>query len=509
VGSLLHISRVSGYTVLSRVLGLVRDVLLFAGLGGGAISSAFVLAFTLPNLFRRLLGEGALMSSSMPVLAATMERDGDAQTFRLLNAILSRLGAVLWLLTGAAWLLFAGVRALPDLAERWYLGAELSQWLFPYVVFICLSALTSAVLQLHHRFDIPALSQVWLNLAMIGALLAGLALGGAANPQLTVHLLCGGVLVGGVIQWWLPRWQLQTLGWRPALNFEPSPELSQLWRLLLPGLLGAAIFQLNIFISRLLAFGLDDTAAGLLYLANRMVELPLGVFAIAISTVLFPQLSRLAASGRNDEYQRVYRHGLVFIALLVLPATAGLIVLAQPILSLLFEWGLFKAEDVASAVPVLRAAVVGMPFFAWSGYLTRNFYARQNMRTPMRLAAINLLLNLVLSLALMVPLGAVGLALANAIAGACHCLLLQARLPGAERWAVFRHRDFGRIGLACIIMTACVSFALRATTTYHPLTSKPATLLATGLLIGCGLLVYGATLRLTGLRWSHISQPSS
>lgn len=418
-----HISTVSFWTLVSRVLGLLRDVLLFAVLGAGLASSAFIFAFTLPNLFRRLFGEGALMSSSIPVLSEVDEKQGRAASFRLLNGILSRL--FLWLL--GLTLLGAGLAflatGLPELEARWYLALELSQMLFPYVVLICLSAIICGMLQTLSRFLQPAMSQVWLNLSMISALGAGWWWF-EPDADSRVWLLAGGVLFGGVLQLAIPAFDLARSGWRPAWDLGKSSAVDQVWRLFGPGLLGAAIFQINIFVSRFLAFTIDDAAAGLLYLAARLVELPLGVFAIAISTVIFPQLSRQAALRNLVEFRQLYRRGLHLIFMITLPATAGLIVLAEPILRLLFEWGLFSAADTRAAVPVLIAAVLGMPFFAWSTFLTRAFYAFQDMRRPMRLAALNLIVNLILSLVLMQFLGAAGLALANALSSAIHCILL-------------------------------------------------------------------------------------
>ncbi|MCC5835945.1 MAG: murein biosynthesis integral membrane protein MurJ, partial [Opitutales bacterium] len=418
-----HISTVSFWTLVSRVLGLLRDVLLFAVLGAGLASSAFIFAFTLPNLFRRLFGEGALMSSSIPVLSEVDEKEGRAASFSLLNGILTRLFIWLTGLTLIGLLLAFLAGRLPNLEARWYLALELSQLLFPYVVLICLSALICGMLQTLSRFLQPAMSQVWLNLCMIAALGIGwFAFDGDSNSR--VWLLAGGVLFGGILQLAIPAFDLARSGWRPAWDLGKSGAVDQVWRLFGPGLLGAAIFQINIFVSRFLAFTIDDAAAGLLYLAARLVELPLGVFAIAISTVIFPQLSRHAALRDLTGFDRLYRKGLRFIFIITLPATAGLIVLAEPVLRLLFEWGLFSAADTRAAVPVLIAAVLGMPFFAWSTFLTRAFYAFQDMRRPMRLAALSLVVNLCLSLLLMQFWGAAGLALANALSSALHCLLL-------------------------------------------------------------------------------------
>jgi putative peptidoglycan lipid II flippase len=295
--------------------------------------------------------------------------------------------------------------------------------------FICLGALVCGMLNVLGRFGIAALNQVWLNVTMIAAMGFGLWVfpdGGWSR----VILLSAGVLAGGVLQLLVPALGLFRQGWRPHLRVETHPELGKVLRLFLPGLLGAAIFQINILVSRFLAFSLDDTATGLLYLSSRLVELPLGVFAIAVTTVVFPELSRLSSKGSTEAFARTFTQGLSIIFMITLPAMLGLILLAEPILGFLFQWGLFEARDVRAAVPVLVAASLGLPFFAWSTLLTRAWYARQEMRIPVILAAVNLFLNLILGLLLMRVYGAVGLALANALSSLVHCLALQALMPG-------------------------------------------------------------------------------
>lgn len=419
-----NISEVAGSTMLSRVLGLIRDVLMFAALGTGMLNSAFIIAFTLPNLFRRLLGEGALTSSSIPVLSEVESNEGLPAAFGLLNGLLTRLLILLVALQFIAFPVFLLIRQLPSLPPRWYLGAELSFWLFPYVILICLSALICGMLQVIRNFRIPALNQVWLNLSMIVCLGAGMyaTVGGSIGR---VWWLTGGVLVGGLLQLWIPARALGRGGWKFRPSLSPHPLVDKTRDLFLPGLLGAAIFQVNILVSRMIAFSLDESAAGLLYLGSRLVELPLGVFAIAITTVLFPELSRHAAKHDETGYADIYRSGGRIIFIITLPAALGLITLAEPILRILFQWGLFNAADVQAAVPVLRASALGLPFFAWSTFLTRAYYAKQNMKIPVRLAAVNLIINLVLSLSLMIPLQATGLALAISLSSLIHCGLLR------------------------------------------------------------------------------------
>ncbi|NBD37641.1 MAG: murein biosynthesis integral membrane protein MurJ [Verrucomicrobia bacterium] len=497
-----RISEVAGWTMISRLLGLLRDILLFASLGTGILNSAFLLAFTLPNLFRRLLGEGALSSSAIPVLAECRELRGPASTHELLNALLVRLGAILGGLVLLALPLLSLVATFEGLPERWYAGAALSQLLFPYVMLICLGALICGTLNVFGRFGLASANQIWLNLMMIGALLAGMGIWPADGEQRVLWLSLG-VLAGGMLQLLVPAWGMARAGWRFPSGWRSHPDLGKVLRLFLPGLLGAAIFQLNILVSRLLAFSLNDTATGLLYIASRLVELPLGVFAIAVTTVAFPELSRLASAGKAKAFARTYHQSLGLILLITLPAAVGLALLGESILSVLFEWGLFGGEDVKAAYPVLVAAAAGLPFFAWSTLLTRSYYARQRMRIPVILAAVNLFLNLLLGLLLMQWIGATGLALANTLAAAVHCTALQVlggRMVHLAGMEILRRslRESLRVGVA-LGMLGIVCGLGRLAPFHMALEEKTAHVVVTLLVLPLAAAVYFLALHLQGL----------
>jgi len=419
-------------TVGSRLLGLLRDVMIFAMLGTGAVNSAFLVAFTLPNLFRRMLGEGALTSAVVPLLAEELEKNQKEEAFRFFNQVLTRVGILLVVLVAAGTgllFLLGGIGGLPG---HWYLGIDLGIVLLPYMVVVCLAALMAAALNVLQRFTVAALSQVWLNLAMIISLgVFGYLLG--HSPEERVLYLCAGVLVGGVLQVIIPALALKRQGWRPVFDLKPGARLSELNQLLIPGLAGATIFQVNIAVSRLLAFSLDDSSVTFLYLANRLIELPLGVFAIAVTTVLFPAGARLAAQERFEQFAASYHQGMRLIFAITIPAALGLIVLREPIIDLLFVWGKFGASDVMRTSPILLIGAIGLPFYAWATFTTRHFHALKNMRTPVRLAFINFVLNVILSLLLMGPYGVAGLAAANVVAIIVHSLAL--------RWLLGRQRE--------------------------------------------------------------------
>lgn len=432
---------VAAATLGSRLLGLLRDVLIFALLGAGALNSAFLIAFTLPNLFRRLLGEGALTAAFVPVLTEASERDGRSGGFAFVNKVITRLSALLGILVLALVGLYALVAALPLESERWQLGVRMGPVLAPYLAFVCLAAVLGAALNVLGRFSLAALSAVWLNLSMIVAL-GGLGYWVTDTPTALAGWLCGGVLVGGVIQVLLPAIALIRHGWRPAIDRRGSDRLSELHRLFLPGLLGAGIVQINIAVSRMLAFAVDEAAVAQLYLANRLVELPMGLFAIAITTVAFPRLARFQAQGDVEGLRTAFGEGVRLILLLTLPAALGLLLLREPILRLLFEWGRFEASDVTETARLLAVFALTVPLYSLTAYTTRVFHALKDTRFPVRAAAVAFGVNTALSLALMGPLGALGLALANLGSVLLQTVMLgwglrtrAAGLKGAWEWA--------------------------------------------------------------------------
>lgn len=431
---LRNITVVASATIGSRILGLMRDVMLFTFLGASALNSAFLIAFTLPNLFRRLLGEGALSSALVPVLSEELQQKGKREAFELFNQVVSRLALILLGVVVLGIALLALVPSIPNLPARWYLAATLAIILLPYVIFVCVAALLGASLNVIQRFAVAALSQVWLNLSILFALGVLGALLAKSDREL-VAFLCGGVLFGGFLQLLVPAVALGRFGWRPQFRLHRSERLTEIWRLFLPGVWGAAILQINFTISRLIALSVDDAAVSILYLANRLIELPLGVFSIAITTVIFPELAREAARDKLGQFAVSYYEGGRLILAITLPAAFGMYLLREPIVSLLFEWGAFGVTDVARSLPVLSVFAVGLPFYGLAAIGTRAFHALKDMQTPVRLSWLNFVINIGASLLLIKPFGIVGLAMANVLAVAVHivCLqvLLQRKLPTA------------------------------------------------------------------------------
>jgi putative peptidoglycan lipid II flippase len=420
--NLKNIVVVSLSTVGSRVLGLGRDILIFAALGASAWNDAFIIAFTLPNLFRRLLGEGALTSAMVPIFSDVLQRAGRSEAFAFFNQVLLRLLMILSALALSGMVLFGLLARSGMLSDRWSIGAELAVLLLPYMIFICLAAIVCAGLNLLGRFAVAASTPILLNCSMISALAVGMWL--SDDQAQIVYWLCGGVLLGGLLQLLLPAWDLARQGWRPCVESRVSAEMSELWGLFVPGLMGAAILQVNILVSRLLAYSFDESAVSVLYLASRLMELPLGIFTVAVATVFFPLLARAVSDHDDHGFAVALTQGMRLVVGISLPAGVGLLVLGEPILELLFQWGSFSTQNVAQTIPLIAIYGLGLPFYSAATFATRGLHACKDMKTPVRVAALCLLVNLISGIVLMQFYGACGLAAANVLAAIVQSICL-------------------------------------------------------------------------------------
>lgn len=491
-----NIVKVSGATVLSRVAGLVRDSATVAYIGIGAVSAAYTFAFTLPNLFRRLLGEGALTSALIPIFSQSLKNDGADGAFAFLNKVLTRGGILMVALALLGMAVAAGVSFCIDGGGenlRFALGADFSIVLMPYLVLVCLAAVFSAALNVVGSFGVPSITPALHNLSIIGGLAAGVLFFGAKDAVAIAYCMCAGWLVGGLIQLGLPAYWLSKRGWRFSFDLSPSPELAELYALFVPALFGAAVYQLNVFVSKMLALLLDDSALPTLYLSSRLVELPLGVFSLAIATVYFPKLSEFGTSGDAVSYKRTYADGFVTTMGIVIPAMLGILATARDILTMLFEWGLFGANDVDMCLPVLTVSVLGLPFFALSTFATRGFHSFKDTRTPMCVSCCSFAVNVVLSVSLMYPFGAAGLAAANVLAVAVQAFLLDMKLT-KTRGRLGEGGEIAKIALASAAMFAAVYLARLAFAEF--VSGKTLAVAVCCVLIPFGAVVYAVMLKI-------------
>ena len=500
--SLKNISIVATATVASRVLGLVREIFTAAVFGTSALASAFVSAFTLPNLFRRLLGEGALTAAFVPTLTEELQQRQRAGAFLLVSQVASWLLIVtvslvvlaMLLLAQAGWLLpLLGERLAAGTLDRLVLGAQLAVILFPYMVFVCLAAAFSAACQVLGRFTEPALSPVWLNLSILAAL--GLGAWWAWDQPQRMHLLCAGVLVGGFLQMAVPAAVLWREGWRPGFDLRMNDRVRAIVLLMGPMVIGSAIYLVNMAISRFLGLSLNEQAATIINLATRVMELPIGIFTAAVATVVFPLIARHAAEGRWEQLGEDYHRGLRLVLVLNLPAAVGLAVLSEPITRLLFQRGAFAAADTALMTPVLAFYALGLPLLSFVTVALRGFYAVRDTATPVRAAAWSFVVNLGLSLLLMRWFSTVGLAVAGTLAVGVQAWYLQThlqrRLPGLGFAPLLP--NLGKILLASLVMGVVVWAGWRGVGGLS-LASRTADLLAIGGLIPVGAAVYAALL---------------
>jgi putative peptidoglycan lipid II flippase len=400
---LSRIGLVSAMTTLSRVFGLFRDILMTSVFGTSLLHSAFTTAFTLPNFFRRLLGEGALAAALMPHLSEELKEQGKEAVFRLINKTLSWLIVICLVLIGVAFFFLEYIERTA-VSDNWILAAGLAKLIFPYILFICLAAVVSAALNLLGRFAVPAMTAVWLNCSILILLgVGGWLWGGDAREKM--NFLCAGVMIGGTLQLIAPSVALMHEGWRPEIDFSVSPRLKAVLLLTLPGVYGMAAHQINVMISRVLALDFNDSGAALINLANRLVELPMGMFVIAISTVVFPALAKASASGRNEDFAATYRNGISLAMMMALPAAVGLSFLAPEIIETLFQRGEFTEADTLSLTPILIICAIGMPFYSFVSIEARAYYSLKDVKTPVKSSTIALALNLTLSIGLLSWMG--------------------------------------------------------------------------------------------------------
>jgi len=412
-------STVSGLTLASRITGLVRDQLIAAFFGAGAVTDAFNVAFRIPNLLRRLFGEGAFSAAFVPILAASRERDGEERTQALINAVATVLVAAL-ILTCAI-----GVVAAP--AVVWLVGSGLAQQdlavaltriMFPYIGFMSLVALSAGVLNTWKRFAVPAVTPVLLNLSMIVAAWWG-APALQARGMEPIYALAIGVMAGGVLQLAaqvpallrigrLPHVSLTPSGWRRARQ---HPGVGRVLKQMAPALLGVSVAQLSLLINTQIASHLGAGAVSWLFFADRLMEFPTALLGVALGVVLIPGLSALRAKGDDAGYAGHLDWGLRLVTLLALPCAIAMLVFARPLIIVLFHYGAFDDEAVAMTALALQGYGVGLMGIVAVKVLAPGFYAQQDIRTPVRIAAVVLVATQLMNLVFVPWLGHAGLAL--------------------------------------------------------------------------------------------------
>jgi putative peptidoglycan lipid II flippase len=484
-----NIGIVSFLTLVSRFLGLLRDSLQLAIFSTGELLSAFVTANIFPNLFRRLLAEGSLTAAFVPVLQEELHHHGNSGAFALLSKVTSWLVAVSGGVALLGMAIFSHSRVIPGLPERWYIGADLAVILFPYLAMVSLAAAFCAALNVMGRFVEPAFNPMWLNLAIIASL-GAVGLHFAHTPLGKIHWLCAGWLFGGFLQMAVPAAVLISEGWRPRFDLGLTPRVREIASLMTPGIIGLSIYQINFAVSRFLAFTLDDSAATYLYTVNRLVEVPQGVFAVAVSTVVYQLVARHAAQGNHRALAEDFRKGIRFILIINIPAAAGLALLSRPIVEFLFRHGKVTYGDTHSMGVLLAVMVISIPFFSVVGLAVRTFYAIKDTKTPVKIAAIDFCVNIVVTVSLVfgLGLGVVGIAIASTTAIIVQTVLLGGALS----------RRFPDLGLSQLVpslikvLAGTALMALVVGLSWHAVGGLPVTQRVRDVIAVFGLIPVGA-----------------
>ncbi|HHK73608.1 MAG TPA: murein biosynthesis integral membrane protein MurJ [Rhizobiales bacterium] len=502
---------VGGMTMISRVLGFLRDVLIAMALGAGPIAEAYVVAIRFPNLFRRLFAEGAFNSAFIPLFSKHLEGEGKTSARQFALEVLSVLTTALIILTIGAeifmpWLMFFIAPGFSEEPEKFDLAVTLTRIAFPYLLFMSLTAMVSGILNSLGKFATAAAAPIWLNIVLICALFSIVKLG-YSNTVLAGEILVWGISFAGVLQLvtvWVASWRagIRLSFCRPSM----TPGVRRLVELGIPGVIAGGITQINIVIGTIIA-SLQAGAVAWLYYADRIYQLPLGVIGIAIGVVLLPELSRKLRAGDGEGLFNSQNRALEFSMLLTLPAAAALIAIPEPIVQTLFQRGAFEASDSAATSGALAAFAMGLPSFVMIKVFSPGFFAREDTRTPMFYAGLSVAVNVIGSFILFYLIGFVGIAIATSLAGWVNAGALgltlhrQGHFPLDDRL----RRRIPRIILSSLIMAAVLwgmGAYLAPSFAAGPPSPVRATLLA-GMVFG-GLATFWAAAEFTGA--SHIDE---
>lgn len=496
------LATVSGMTLLSRVLGFVRDFVIAHSFGAGVMTDAFFVAFRLPNLLRRLFAEGAFSQAFVPLLAEYKNRQGEVETKKLVDRVatallLAVLAVTLLGIAGAPLLIYISAPGFAADADKFALTVELTRITFPYILFMALVAFAAGILNTWSRFALPAFTPVLLNLSFIA-----MALLAAPYFDPPVMALAWAVFLGGVLQLVIQVPALKKIGMLPRFDFAlHDPGVRRILALMAPAVLGVSVSQISLLINTIFASFLPSGSVSWLYYADRLMEFPAGLLGAALGTILLPSLAKCHADKRPEEFSALLDWGLRLTLLLTLPAALALALLAVPLLATLFQHGAFTATDVLQTRTALVAYSVGLAGLILVKVLAPGFYARQDIKTPVKIALVTLAATQAMNLAFIGWLQHAGLALSIGLASCLNAGLLYRGLrrqqiyQPAAGWNLFA----GKLVLALLVL---------GTTLYWGMGQEGAWLGRAplekighlALLVAGGMLAYFGTLALLGFR---------
>lgn len=496
-------------TMISRVFGFIRDMVTASLFGAGAAFDAFSVAFKIPNFMRRLFAEGSFSQAFVPVLSEYQKQKSKEEVKQFINAMAGTLGVTLLLVTiigvvAAPWIVRLFAPGFATDGERFELAVTMLRITFPYLMLISLTAFSGAILNTYSRFWVAAFTPVFLNICMIGAAIW-------LSPKFTTPIiaLAWGVFIAGIVQlifqW--PFLKNMQLFPRARINFR-DPGVKRVLKLMVPALFGVSVGQVNLLVDTLFASILAVGSVSWLYYSDRLMEFPLGVFGVAISTVILPNLSRHHATQSKESYSLTIDWALRTVLLIGVPAAVVLALLAGPMLSTLFQYGHFDGYAVTMAQKSLVAFALGIAPFMLVKVLASGFYAKQDMRTPVRVGVIAMVANIVLNVLLIWPLAHAGIALATSLAALINtsCLFYYLRKRGfyspRDGWISFSLRLLG----ANAVLGLWLWWGAGDMATWI---TQDAWWRCTHLafLLGSAVLIYFAMLWITGVRLQHLLMP--
>lgn len=507
---LKSLAAVSSMTMLSRLLGFVRDAIVARVFGAGMATDAFFVAFKLPNLLRRIFAEGAFSQAFVPILAEYKSQQGEEATRTFLAYIAGMLTLVLTLVTiagmlAAPWVIMVTAPGFAETPARFELTSSLLRITFPYILLISLTSMVGSVLNTWNRFSVPAFAPTLLNVSMI--LFALFATPYFHPPVLA---LAWAVVVGGVLQLGYQLPHLKKIGMLvlPRIKWR-DPSVARVMKLMAPAILGVSVSQISLIINTIFASFLSQGAVSWMYYADRLMEFPSGVLGVALGTILLPSLSKSAASGDHNEYSHLMDWGLRLCFLLALPSAVALGILAKPLTVSLFQYGKFSAFDAAMTQRALVAYSIGLMGLILVKVLVPGFYARQDIKTPVKIALVTLALTQLMNLAFIGPLQHAGLALSIGLASCLNAALLFWQLrkqqifqpsPGWRRFLV-------RLLLAVVVMSAAL-LALDQIMPPWDQGNMTARILRLMAMVAAGAGAYFVSLALMGFRPKDFSRRS-
>lgn len=492
---------VGSMTLISRILGFVRDMVIARYFGASAGADAFFVAFKIPNFFRRLFAEGAFSQAFVPVLAEAKEQRGHAAVKLLVNAIVFRLGGILLLLTAfgvfgsGLWMMVFAPGFMND-PVKFALASDMLAITFPYLLLISLVAFSSAIMNTYQQFAVPAFTPVLLNLVLIAS-----AIWLSPLFDVPIMALAWGVLLAGVVQLLFHLPFLYRLDLLPVPMAKKAEGVDDVKRLILPALFGVSVAQINLLLDTVLASFLITGSVSWLYYSDRLMEFPLGVIGVALATVVLPGLSKQAANLDWEAFKRDLDFALKLVFLIATPATLGLFFLATPLIASLFFYGAFTANDVQQSSLSLMAYSLGLLGFILVKVLAPAFYARKNMKTPVKIALVALTTNMVFNLILIWPLAHAGLALATTISAFVNAGLLayylhkEQMLTFSKQWRTLLWQGL----LANAVLVAFLWFANPLDAVWFEASAWERVGLLSGLVLG-SMILYALTLLAVGFR---------